>query len=240
MLLWSLIGSGTFLIYKIKILFMWIKSDLDIMLELLHQGKSYKEISLAINKSEGSIRSKAYKYGLKSSSFYQPKKLKSNCKECNREFEDLSSRNRIFCSQSCNAKYNNRQRGFESNILSPCLFCGDSVKNKKYCSRDCQHQYEREVTFKKIENGDVTLYEKNYKKYLIYKYGEKCMECGWCEINKKTGKVPIQLEHIDGHSENNSLLNLKLLCPNCHSLTPTYGFLNKGNGRKKRYKAEFA
>jgi hypothetical protein len=26
------------------------------------------------------------------------------------------------------------------------------------------------------------------------------------------------------------------LCPNCHSLTPTYGFLNKGNGRKKRYK----
>ena len=49
------------------------------------------------------------------------------------------------------------------------------------------------------------------------------MDCGWCEKNKKTGNIPIQLEHIDGHSENNSLDNLKLLCPNCHSLTPTYG-----------------
>ena len=42
------------------------------------------------------------------------------------------------------------------------------------------------------------------------------------------------LEHIDGNSENNSLDNLKLLCPNCHSLTPTYKNLNKGNGRFKR------
>ena len=92
------------------------------------------------------------------------------------------------------------------------------------------------IIFERIESGDVTLYEKQYKKYLIYKYGNKCMECGWCKVHPKTGNVPIQLEHIDGHSENNSLPNLKLLCPNCHSLTPTYGFLNKGNGRKKRYK----
>ena len=52
------------------------------------------------------------------------------------------------------------------------------------------------------------------------------------------GSIPTigSQSYIDGHSENNSLPNLKLLCPNCHSLTPTYGFLNKGNGRKKRYK----
>lgn len=60
------------------------------------------------------------------------------------------------------------------------------------------------------------------------------MKCGWSKINPTTGKVPIQLEHIDGNSENNSLDNLKLLCPNCHSLTSTYGALNKGNGRKNR------
>jgi 5-methylcytosine-specific restriction endonuclease McrA len=60
------------------------------------------------------------------------------------------------------------------------------------------------------------------------------MDCGWCEINPITNKVPIQLEHIDGNSENNSLDNLKILCPNCHSLTPTFGALNKGNGRELR------
>ena len=47
-------------------------------------------------------------------------------------------------------------------------------------------------------------------------------------------KIPIELEHIDGNSENNNLSNLKLLCPNCHSLTSTYRFLNVGNGRYKR------
>lgn len=30
--------------------------------------------------------------------------------------------------------------------------------------------------------------------------------------------------------------NLILLCPNCHSLTPTYKALNKGNGRHNRMK----
>jgi 5-methylcytosine-specific restriction endonuclease McrA len=33
---------------------------------------------------------------------------------------------------------------------------------------------------------------------------------------------------------NHNEKNLNLLCPNCHSLTPTYGSLNKGNGRLKR------
>lgn len=88
--------------------------------------------------------------------------------------------------------------------------------------------------FIKIEAGDTSLYEKQYKDYLIYKHGEKCMECGWDKVHPITKKVPIQLEHIDGNSENNSLNNLKLLCPNCHSLTPTYGALNKGNGRETR------
>ena len=84
----------------------------------------------------------------------------------------------------------------------------------------------------RISNGRAST--KTLKRFLIENYGDKCMECGWCEINKVTGKVPIELEHIDGNSENNSLENLKLLCPNCHSLTPTYKALNSGNGRYKR------
>jgi 5-methylcytosine-specific restriction endonuclease McrA len=62
------------------------------------------------------------------------------------------------------------------------------------------------------------------------------MECGWDKINPITNNVPIELEHIDGDSTNNSLENLKLLCPNCHSLTPTFGALNKGNGRWSKRK----
>ena len=127
----------------------------------------------------------------------------------------------------------------EKNVKSPkkCKKCDNEVSKKnKFCNRSCYDSYIKTISDKKIENGDTSLGDRRYKCYLIKKYGEKCMDCGWCEKNKKTGNIPIQLEHIDGHSENNSLDNLKLLCPNCHSLTPTYGSLNKGNGRKKRYK----
>jgi hypothetical protein len=116
-----------------------------------------------------------------------------------------------------------------------CLNCGISIPNRNiYCNNKCQGEYSTKITFNKIENGDTSFYENTYKKYLIEKYGNKCMKCGWKKINIVTGLVPIQLEHKDGNSENHNLNNLELLCPNCHSLTPTYGALNKGNGRIKR------
>ena len=42
------------------------------------------------------------------------------------------------------------------------------------------------------------------------------------------------MEHIDENYANKEE-NLILLCPSCHSLTPTYGARNKGKGRP-RYK----
>lgn len=47
-----------------------------------------------------------------------------------------------------------------------------------------------------------------------------CEECGLSEWHGK--KLPLQLEHCDGNRRNNIISNLKILCPNCHSLTPTH------------------
>ncbi|MEN9582255.1 MAG: hypothetical protein RL641_209 [Candidatus Parcubacteria bacterium] len=41
-------------------------------------------------------------------------------------------------------------------------------------------------------------------------------------------------DHIDGNWRNNIEENLRLLCPNCDSLTPTFSAFNRGNGRKNR------
>ena len=51
-----------------------------------------------------------------------------------------------------------------------------------------------------------------------------------------TGHVPLEIDHIDGDAENNIETNLRVLCPNCHSLTPHFRNLNKGKGRKWRMK----
>ena len=51
----------------------------------------------------------------------------------------------------------------------------------------------------------------------------KCFgpECGISEWQGKP--ITLQVEHIDGDQFNNTLENLTLLCPNCHSQTSTWG-----------------
>lgn len=46
--------------------------------------------------------------------------------------------------------------------------------------------------------------------------------------------MPLVLDHIDGHSENGQLTNLRIICNNCDALTDTYKGKNRGNGRAKR------
>lgn len=55
----------------------------------------------------------------------------------------------------------------------------------------------------------------------------KCEDCGLTEWMKQT--IPLELHHIDGNRYNNSLSNLKLLCPNCHALTDNYRAKNIKN-----------
>jgi hypothetical protein len=72
------------------------------------------------------------------------------------------------------------------------------------------------------------------KCYLREKFNNKCCLCGWSEVNIVTGQVPLVADHIDGNWRNNVEANLRLICPNCDSLTATYAGLNRGNGRSKR------
>jgi hypothetical protein len=72
------------------------------------------------------------------------------------------------------------------------------------------------------------------RRFLFEKHQGKCEECGWSKRNKYTGKVPLQIHHINGRADDCCEKNLKLLCPNCHSLTDNFGRRNIESVRKHR------
>lgn len=50
-------------------------------------------------------------------------------------------------------------------------------------------------------------------------------KCIFCNINEWKGKkLNLEIDHIDGNSTDNSIKNLRFLCPNCHSQTNAFGF----------------
>lgn len=53
-------------------------------------------------------------------------------------------------------------------------------------------------------------------------------QCAICSVGSwNNAPLSLQLDHIDGDSKNNLMVNLRLLCPNCHSQTETFGVKNK-------------
>ena len=59
---------------------------------------------------------------------------------------------------------------------------------------------------------------------------EKCNICGILTWQNK--KLSLHLDHINGINNDHRFKNLRLLCPNCHSLTPTYCGRNKKKKKK--------
>jgi len=127
-------------------------------------------------------------------------------------------------------------------VKNICSNCGKGTKRSgyKYCSNICQAEFQYKSYIEKWKNGEVNglqsigTVSSHIKRYLRRKFHNKCCLCGWSKINPKTEQVPLVADHIDGNWRNNIESNLRLICPNCDSLTATYAGLNRGNGRKNR------
>lgn len=129
--------------------------------------------------------------------------------------------------------------------IKTCSFCGHEGRRAgaKYCSVRCQQDAQYQERISLWLNGELSGLRGNtgtaawIKRYLIELNGEKCERCGWADRNEFTGNIPIELDHIDGDYTNNRPDNVRLLCPNCHSLTKTYKGANKhGRPRSKYYR----
>ncbi len=80
---------------------------------------------------------------------------------------------------------------------------------KKYLSNEIQ------IQSYKLKNR---LLKENVFKHIC----SNCSSTTWLDQ-----PIPLELDHINGNNKDNSLRNLRLLCPNCHALTPTYRSKNR-------------
>lgn len=122
-----------------------------------------------------------------------------------------------------------------------CIHCGKENKwgvNKvnKFCNNVCHGAYRKANILKEWLDG--TYFNKKgvppsvAKKWISEQQGHACLLCG---IKDWQGKpIVFQFDHLDGNPDNNTKENVRMMCPNCHSQTETYGFKNKNSKFSRR------
>ncbi len=71
-------------------------------------------------------------------------------------------------------------------------------------------------------------YARDHLKRRLLKAGLLPNHCQTCGISQWRGRpLPLELHHVNGNGQDNSLANLELLCPNCHSQTNSWGGRNR-------------
>lgn len=144
-----------------------------------------------------------------------------------------------FCNRSCAAKHNNRMFP-KRKQQTECKDCGAPIKTQRVRCQSCNSIRKNKVLVEwKVDpkSGIRSGFRlrAQVRSFILKKFDNKCSQCGWNEINPVTGKSPLEIDHIDGNCENAEEANLRVLCPNCHSLTPTWKSLNSGNGNRQRH-----
>lgn len=131
-----------------------------------------------------------------------------------------------FCSHQCLTESKTKYKN--------CIHCNGTLKSGKiYCSSECSTEHKISISKTIFDNNQPNNFgPRILKRCLIQNFGHKCSNCKNTEWMNKP--IPLEIEHIDGNSQNNKKENLCLLCPNCHAQTSTYKAKNKGNGRAFR------
>jgi hypothetical protein len=136
-----------------------------------------------------------------------------------------------FCSRSCansrtfTAETKDKKRN--SNLKFYSNFTPEERKELQAQKDTKFDAYARQlrVQQKNLETSWSRPYEEmrqgSLRKRLLHERNHTCEQCGIG--NEYNGKpLSLELDHVDGNSNNNKVENLRILCPNCHSQTPTH------------------
>lgn len=111
-----------------------------------------------------------------------------------------------------------------THFVDPNILSGKLSRGRKKYSLE-------EILIKNSKYTSTSSLKKRLLKENLLEY--KCYNCG---IDKWDNKpISLHLDHKNGIYNDHRLENLRLLCPNCHSQTETYGTGNNRINNKVRY-----
>ena len=169
----------------------------------------------------------------------------NNIKRGKRSKETCEKISRTLLGNNSEKNIKKTENKLDKKHITHCKNCGKEIhaksRNTAYCSNSCYLEKKRKEKISRWLNGENFVKGGHQipsfiREYLLKLHKNKCEKCGWSETNKSTGLIPLQIHHIDGDCTNNHIENLQVLCPNCHSLTDTFGSLNKDSKRFHRSK----
>jgi hypothetical protein len=157
------------------------------------------------------------------------------CVNCNKE-----TANPKFCSRSCSAAFANKSKPKRKAKLFSCVFCNKTKPYKKsgilYCSQKCRNDSKVKLWLDGKDSGytgKAKALKKFIRAYIFKTRGTACSECGWDKKHPDDGLPLTEIDHKNGNAENCSPDNLRVLCPNCHSMTSTFRARNKNSTRNR-------
>jgi hypothetical protein len=194
------------------------------ILELRESGKSYDEIVNILGCSKSTV------------SYH-----------CNPNVRNKAIRDAV---EYKSRKRENLPTKSSNDVNCYCLNCNSIVmkrrnwskNNRKFCNKECELNHKENTLLNDWKSGKHCGYVLNknlnissfVRRYIKNKFNNECVECGWSEKNPYSDISYLEIHHIDGDASNCIEDNLTLLCPNCHSLTENYKFLNDKSSRIKR------
>lgn len=164
------------------------------------------------------------------------------CERCGNEHDGSYGKGR-FCTEKCCRGFSTDKKRIEINRK-----VAEKLRGKPFSGTRNDTSWTSERRIQTIQSLQKT----HLKRYLtsefeslggvgkrariLHEQGGKCL-CG--QDGVWNGKpLVFHLDHIDGDQNNNKRENNRMLCPNCHSQTPTYAGRNiSPEGRKRQSEA---